>query len=226
MAFLWTAPGSPAVTRHVDIPAPIHSDAIGVIVAGRTEEGIPHQAAAAVQLGGKGIHAPGVTVLWTAPGGLTIPRHVDIPAPIHGDAIGDIIAGRTQEGVPFQRGIDSQGVGGVVGGKGEMNQPPLCLPRFRRGGGLIDFKSHIDRHTLAFNFLPGHRRAGGHLTSLEFEDQVAALVDLHRDVVAQGNLIGVSARRNLVSAAQNTPRRAVVDQGDPWPKVGVGDRIQ
>ncbi len=91
---------------------------------------------------------------------------------------------------------------------------------------MDELEFDFDGGVLAVDLLPCDRSAGGHLASLEFEEQIPSFVNLDGNVVAQGDLGRVGARCNLVGAAQDAPRRVVVDQGDSRPKVGIDDCSQ
>ena len=64
------------------------------------QKSVPEQIGGRVQFGDKGIRIPGaiVSAHRTAPSGIAVTRYIDIPAPVHSDAVDEIIPriGRAQ----------------------------------------------------------------------------------------------------------------------------------
>jgi hypothetical protein len=92
----------PQPACHIKIPDSIQGDGSARIRPITAKEGVPGQASIGTEFGDESVAVCCVPTYWSSPTIVAISCYVDIPAPVHSDARGQIAARSTQEGVPDQ----------------------------------------------------------------------------------------------------------------------------
>src|SRR5205823_13705713 len=94
------SPRAMPVPRHVNIAACIHRYPVAVVKAAATKKTVPSQITTRIEFCGKGIGVTAESADRRTPRGITVARHVNIAAPIHGHAVAVVSATPTKKSVP------------------------------------------------------------------------------------------------------------------------------